>query len=152
MLQRREDERHVFTEKDRNSTFYANIIPAFDCGPGEIVKRELIFVLDRSGSMEGEPVEQAKISLKKALRTLRSGDIFNIITFNYRQDRLSERSLELNEANLMVADNFIDSVRASGGTEILAAMNCAFDTPSSKHYLRQIVFLTDGAVGDEYLY
>lgn len=50
----------------------------------------------------------------------------------------------------MVADNFIDSVRASGGTEILAAMNCAFDTPSSKHYLRQIVFLTDGAVGDEY--
>jgi len=138
-----------YREKDRNGTFMLNITPKFDPGPGEIVKRELLFVLDRSGSMEGEPLEQAKIALKKALRTLRTGDIFNIIMFNHTCDILSERSLESNEANLLISDNFINSTCADGGTEILSAMKCAFSIPSSKHYLRHIVFLTDGAVGDE---
>jgi hypothetical protein len=94
-------------------------------------------------------MDQAKDSLKKALKTLRTGDIFNIITFDDRLDVLSDRSLELNEINLMMADNFIESTHARGGTDILSAMNRALSLPSSKTHLRQIVFLTDGAVGNE---
>ncbi len=94
-------------------------------------------------------MDQAKDSLKKALETLRAGDIFNIITFDDRVEVMSERSLELNEINLMMADNFINSTYARGGTDILSAMNRALSLPSSKSHLRQIVFITDGAVGNE---
>ena len=94
-------------------------------------------------------MDQAKDSLKKALKTLRAGDIFNIITFDDRVEILSEKSLELNEITLMIADNFINSTYARGGTDILSAMKRALSVPSSKSHLRQIVFLTDGSVGNE---
>ena len=138
-----------YREKGKTGTFMLHITPKFDYGPKEMLKREIIFVLDRSGSMFGSPMIYARNSLKKALKTLRAGDTFNIITFDHEINLLSKISLELNEANLLLARNFIDNTHARGSTEILAALQVALQIPASKEHLRQIVFLTDGAVGNE---
>lgn len=138
-----------YREENKSGTFMFHLVPKVDYGPEEIVKREMIFVLDRSGSMCGPPMDQAREALKKCLRTLRGGDSFSIITFDDRIEYLSERSMEFNDKNLIKADNFIDRTDARGGTEILLALKYAFAIPESKDSLRQIVFLTDGAVWDE---
>jgi len=131
-------------------SFMFHITPKMDYGPDELVRRELIFVLDRSGSMSYGPMEQAKKALKACMRTLRSGDAFGIITFDTRIEYLSSESLEFNDENLQKGDRFIDATHARGGTDILSAMDRALKMAENKLYLRQIVFLTDGAVGNEH--
>ncbi|HPZ08752.1 MAG TPA: VIT domain-containing protein [Candidatus Eremiobacteraeota bacterium] len=143
-----------YRKEGKPGTFMLHLTPKFDYGPEEMVKREMIFVLDRSGSMSyGSgaygPMEQAKDALKSCLRTLRAGDTFAIITFDTTMEYLSKESLEFNEENLKKAENFIDATYARGGTDIYRAMECALTMPVNKLYLRQIVFLTDGAVGNE---
>jgi len=138
-----------YREEGKTGTFMFHLTPKIDYGPEEMLKREIIFILDRSGSMEGTPMEQAKKALKACLRTLRWGDSFAIINFDDQLDVLSERSLEFNDENLKKADEFVNATDARGCTEILLAMDCALRMPANKEYLRQIIFLTDGAVGNE---
>jgi len=138
-----------YREEGKAGTFMLHLTPKMDYGPEEMVKREMIFVLDRSGSMGGEPIKQAKSALKDCLRTLRGGDFFSVITFDDTLECFSEKSLEFNEENLEKADRFIDDIDARGGTEILSALKKAFQMPETKDCLRQIVFLTDGAVWGE---
>ena len=143
-----------YRKEGKPGTFMLHMTPKIDYGPEEMLKREMIFVLDRSGSMSyGSgtigPMEQAKASLKSCLRTLRTGDSFNIITFDTFIETLYASSLEFNEENLTKAEAFIDDTTARGGTDIYKAMECALQMPVNKIYLRQIVFLTDGAVGNE---
>jgi Ca-activated chloride channel family protein len=143
-----------YRKEGKPGTFMLHLTPKFDYGPEEMLKREMIFVLDRSGSMSyGSgvigPMEQAKAALKSCLRTLRSGDAFNIITFDTFIEQLSTSSMEFNEENLTKAEAFIDATTARGGTDIHKAMYSALTMAVNKIYLRQIVFLTDGAVGNE---
>jgi len=138
-----------FRKHDNPGVFIFHITPKADWRPEEMIKREIIFVIDRSGSMAGSPINQAKNSLKASLRTLREGDIFSIITFDDRIEYLSEKSLEFNKENLYLADNYINTISARGFTDILGAMGKALGMPVKEEYLRQIVFLTDGAVSNE---
>ncbi|MEQ8172402.1 MAG: VWA domain-containing protein, partial [Candidatus Eremiobacterota bacterium] len=139
----------LYREENKAGTFMFHITPKIDYGPEEMLKREIIFILDRSGSMEGTPMEQAKKALKACLRTLREGDMFAIINFDDQLEVLSDRSLAFNDENLRKADDFVNATDARGCTEILLAMDCALRMPANKEYLRQIIFLTDGAVGNE---
>ncbi len=143
-----------YRKEGKPGTFMLHMTPKIDYGPEEMLKREMIFVLDRSGSMSyGSgfigPMEQAKAALKSCLRTLRTGDAFNIVTFDTFIENLSAASMEFNDENLKKAESFIDATYARGGTDIYKAMECALKMPVNKIYLRQIVFLTDGAVGNE---
>ncbi len=143
-----------YRKEGKPGTFMLHMTPKIDYGPEEMLKREMIFVLDRSGSMgygSGfvAPMEHAKAALKSCLRTLRTGDSFNIVTFDTFIEQMSQASLEFNEENLKKAETFIDATHARGGTDIYRAMECALKMPVNKIYLRQIVFLTDGAVGNE---
>ena len=138
-----------YRKEFKPGTFMLHITPKMDYGPDEMVKRDVVFVLDRSGSMSGHPIEQARKALKACLRTLRSGDTFSVIVFDDRVEYMENRSIEFNDANLLKADTYIDSIGPRGGTDILAAMEAALKLPANKLYVRQIVFLTDGAVGNE---
>jgi len=143
---------HAFTfyrEEGKPGTFMFHITPKIHYGPEEMLKREVIFILDRSGSMSDGPMEHAKKALKDCLKTLREEDTFLIITFDNSVEAMSEKILPFNEENLRLADTFIDGIYARGGTEILSAMKHALNIPAGKGFLRQIVFLTDGAVWDE---
>ena len=121
--------------------------------PGESVvgsiPRELIFIIDTSGSMHGVSIEQAKQALRRALEGLKSGDRFNVIEFNSHHNALFPTSVAVDASRISVAKNFVRSLKANGGTNMQPALEFALSSAPSESYLRQIIFITDGAVGNE---
>jgi len=113
--------------------------------------REVIFVIDNSGSMGGTSITQAKASLVYALGRLRPNDRFNVIRFDHTMDMLFPAPVPADSAHISNATSFVDALRASGGTEMLPAMRAALtdNQDSDRNDLRQVVFLTDGAIGNE---
>ncbi len=113
------------------------------------IPRDVVFILDVSGSMAGTSIEQARSALMLALERLESSDRFNIIWFNHQAHRVFEDSQQASEDRISYARNFIHSLKADGGTEMLSALTQAFSTQADPEYLRQLVFLTDGNVSNE---
>lgn len=111
--------------------------------------RELIFVIDTSGSMGGSSISQARASLAFALDQLRSGDSFNVIEFNNSARALFHTAVPVNDHNLAKAQEFVRHLDAGGGTEMLSALQLALPMDVRSELLRQVVFITDGAVGNE---
>ena len=111
--------------------------------------REMIFIIDTSGSMHGVSIEQAKQALLRAIDGLRPADKFNVIEFNSRARRLFIESIVASTANINAARTFVRQLNANGGTEMYPALDLALRMPRSEAYLRQIIFITDGAVGNE---
>ena len=111
--------------------------------------REQIFVIDSSGSMGGQSILQAKAALNDALARLRSGDRFNVIDFDSTTHTLYPAPQAFTPQTHAEAVRFVDRLEADGGTEIGGAIAAALAQPAEPSYLRQIVFLTDGAVGAE---
>ncbi|HEX9450859.1 MAG TPA: marine proteobacterial sortase target protein [Burkholderiales bacterium] len=116
---------------------------------GKRLPREAIFVIDTSGSMHGASIEQAKRALNVALKQLGAGDRFNVIQFNSTTDSLFAYPHEATGKNLEAARQFVDRLRATGGTEMAPALRAALEPDTKEGYLRQVVFMTDGSVGNE---
>ena len=111
--------------------------------------RETLFIIDSSGSMGGAPMRQAKASLQLALQRLNPGDRFNITDFDSQHTLLFEQPATVNDTSREQALRFVDSLQASGGTHMLPALSATLGQPVSDGYLRQVIFITDGAVGNE---
>src|ERR1700761_6216915 len=114
--------------------------------------REVIFVIDNSGSMGGTSIMQAKASLTYALGRLQPNDRFNVIRFDHTMDVLFPGSVPADAAHISRATSFVSALQAAGGTEMVPAMRAALtdnDASSGSNYLRQVVFLTDGDIGNE---
>jgi len=113
--------------------------------------RELIFIIDSSGSMSGSSMAQAKEALIKALGRLKDTDRFNIIDFDDSFDPLFDSAMPAIKTNISFANGFIKKIKADGGTRMLDPISYALRSrdANSKNYLRQIVFLTDGQSGNE---
>lgn len=124
--------------------------PTLDGAP-KLLPRELIFVIDNSGSMAGTSITQAKESLLFALGRLRPGDTFNVVRFDDTMETLFDKAVDASSENLAIAKNFVSRIDAAGGTEMLPALKAALKdgSPNDTSRLRQVVFLTDGAVGNE---
>ncbi len=116
-----------------------------------IPPREMIFVVDTSGSMAGLSMAQARASLGFALDQLRPGDRFNIIRFSNDYEQLFPAAMPADKAHLDTAMRFVEKLDANGGTEMLSALQAAFvdDNAGDSSTVRQVVFLTDGAIGNE---
>jgi Ca-activated chloride channel homolog len=112
--------------------------------------RDVIFVIDTSGSMSGESMEQARAALLKGLSTLKPQDRFNVMQFNSTYDALFRQTVEATQENLDSARDYVSALYSTGGTEMYAVLQAALATPTYGEHLRQIVFITDGAVGNEY--
>ncbi len=111
--------------------------------------REIILVVDTSGSMHGVSMAQAKRAVQLALKGLQATDRFNLIEFNSYAAALFSSSVAATTANVNKALNFVQQLDANGGTEMRSALSMALrDKPLATH-LRQIVFITDGSVGNE---
>ena len=111
--------------------------------------REQIFVIDSSGSMAGESMLLAKAALKDALGRLRGGDLFNIVDFDSTTNTLYPAPRAFTPTTHAQALAFVDGLIADGGTEIAQAIAVALAQPATAGYLRQAIFMTDGAVGAE---
>jgi Ca-activated chloride channel family protein len=111
--------------------------------------REVVFIIDTSGSMEGTSIDQARAALRQGLRYLGPDDRFNLIEFNSNASVLFEESVPAYPSFLDEAADFIDGLSANGGTVMAPALNLAMGLPEQNALLRQIVFITDGSVGNE---
>ncbi|MEX0605794.1 MAG: marine proteobacterial sortase target protein [Marinobacter sp.] len=117
----------------------------------EQLPRELVFVVDTSGSMAGESIRQARASLLRGLDTLAVDDRFNVIQFNSQTTSLYGEARPASTANLSQARRYVRGLKADGGTEMAGALAVALaeQRPEQDHRIRQVVFITDGAVGNE---
>ncbi|MFT2089677.1 marine proteobacterial sortase target protein [Paraglaciecola sp. 2405UD69-4] len=114
--------------------------------------REVIFVLDTSGSMEGESIIQAKQALLLAIQQLSAKDTFNIIEFNSRSQNLWRTPQKANAVRKQQATDFVSDLAANGGTEMHSALDLAFAQSThskSSADMSQIIFITDGSVSNE---
>ncbi|WP_428635026.1 marine proteobacterial sortase target protein [Sedimenticola sp.] len=113
------------------------------------IPREAIYVIDTSGSMHGNSILQARAALKLALQRLTSADRFNVIQFNHQTHTLFPQAVAATPGNLQRARQYVDGLVADGGTEMLPALQQALSRQAEQGVLRQIIFLTDGSVGNE---
>jgi len=113
----------------------------------KILPKEVVFVVDTSGSMQGEKIEQTKKALKFCLSSLSESDRFNLITFSTDVNGLSSNNLlEANKANVAKALAAVDQIEASGGTNIDGALRAALgsDFTAGSAKAKMVVFMTDG--------
>jgi len=112
--------------------------------------REMIFVIDNSGSMAGASMEQAKTSLIHALMTLRPADRFNVIRFDDTMTQLFDAPVAATRDQVALAERFTNALEATGGTEMLPALRAALVDPTpADGRIRQLIFMTDGAISNE---
>ncbi|MFM7135279.1 MAG: VIT and vWA domain-containing protein, partial [Planctomycetota bacterium] len=119
---------HVSSSADpvaKGGYFALMLEPPARVAPAEVRPRELVFVLDTSGSMGGFPIEKSKELARKAIAAMRPNDTFNFITFAGATSVLWPEPRPASEENRRAADAFIDGLFGSGGTEMMTAINTA---------------------------
>ena len=139
-------------EVDGKHYVMASITPPVPDENSFIPPRELIFVIDNSGSMKGNSMVEAKASLQHALGTLRPQDHFNIIRFDDTMETLFDKSVAATPENIEQARNFTAKLEAEGGTEMVPALKAALvdhSVTDRQDVVRQIIFLTDGLITNE---
>ncbi len=134
-----------------SETFVAvTIQPEFEEGPTTAEPQEIVFVLDCSGSMDGDSLIQAKKALELCLRSLSEGDAFNICRFGSTYEFMSPEPLTYSAASLERAVKYVRRIGADlGGTEIHSPLEAVLRSPTVYPRPRQIVLLTDGQVSNE---
>ena len=111
--------------------------------------REVVFVLDTSGSMAGTSIRAAKSALKNALRRLDWQDHFNIVLFNSETTAYAPGARRASRGAIEEAVRWVNRISADGGTELLKGLQRAIETRDrGAQRLRQMVFITDGAIRD----
>src|SRR5581483_11054249 len=131
-----------------SSYFMMMALPQAEVLPSDTRPKEMVFVIDTSGSMEGPKIIQARNALRTCLHGLNPQDSFNIIRFSSDFQVFSQNSVEFTQENVDQADQFIDTLRAGGGTEIIPPLLHAFNQPYDGK-LRVVVFITDAEVGND---
>jgi Ca-activated chloride channel homolog len=141
----------LFRERVGNSDYLmAMLTPPVDDRRRRAPPRELIFVIDNSGSMSGDSMEQAKTSLLHALLTLTPADRFNVIRFDDTMTQLFEAPVAATPDQVALAQRFTNALEANGGTEMLPALRAALiDATPADGRIRQLIFMTDGSVSNE---
>lgn len=139
----------LFAEKLGNSQYMLLMLMVDEGTFAERIPREVIFILDVSGSMAGTSIIEAKAAISLALGSLEPDDRFNIITFNNSTASLYPRARPADQNHVQEAQRYVDRIRASGGTEMKPALKLALDGSHRHERMRQVIFLTDGAVGNE---
>jgi len=141
----------VFSEKINTDYFQMLMLapPIDGAHNGQPLARDINYIIDTSGSMHGISMHQAKQSLLMALDRLRLHDKFNIIQFNSITDQLFSHSQIASFENILIAKQYINRLKAEGGTEMAPALKLALNNPTDTYYVHQVIFLTDGSVGNE---
>ncbi len=129
--------------------FSAFLVPEIDPEDAEVTPREITFVIDSSGSMRGIPIETSKHLVTTALRRMRAYDRFNIIQFAGGTGSMADAPVEASPENVATGVAYLADLKGTGGTEMLAGVRAWLSQPRDPRYLRVVVFLTDGFVGNE---
>ncbi|MEA5505056.1 VIT domain-containing protein [Halotia wernerae UHCC 0503] len=141
----------VLTQADeRGGHFALYLIPALQYRPDQVVPKDVVFLIDTSGSQMGAPLMQCQELMRRFINGLNLDDTFSIIDFSNTTEQLSPVPLPNNPQNRTRAINYINKLNAGGGTEMLRGIRAVLNFPvTDPGRLRSIVLLTDGYIGNE---
>ncbi|HEY9808642.1 MAG TPA: VIT domain-containing protein [Halomicronema sp.] len=141
----------ILTQKDeKGGHFGVYLIPALKYNPQEIVPKDVVFLMDTSGSQAGAAIEQSKELMRRFISGLNAKDTFTIIDFASTSTKLSAEPLKNTPANRAKALAYVNRLSANGGSELMAGINEVLNFPPAPDgRLRSIVLLTDGLIGDD---
>ena len=141
----------IFTETVADASHVVvSVLPPHETdAPASTRPRDVVFILDKSGSMHGPAIAQAKQAIRLAIARLGEDARFNLIAFDNLAAPLFNGLRPANEKYVTRAFEALDALEADGGTEMRHALELAFNSPRDTKRLMQVVFLTDGAVSNE---
>ncbi|MFN0139157.1 MAG: VIT domain-containing protein [Pyrinomonadaceae bacterium] len=140
----------ILTHRESRGGFFTLMLqPPDKIATEDRTPKEIVFVLDTSGSMSGFPIEKAKEAMKLSLDGLYPEDTFNLITFAGDTHVLFDAPVPATAANLERAQAFLETREGGGGTEMMKAIKAALDPSDSKEHLRIVCFMTDAYVGND---
>ncbi|MEG4105045.1 VIT domain-containing protein [Microcoleus sp. S13_C5] len=141
----------ILTQADKRGGHFATyLIPALNYKTNEIVPKDVVFLMDTSGSQQGEPLAKSKELMRRFIQGLNPNDTFTIIDFANTTKALSTTPLANTAENRQSAINYIDKLQANGGTELLNGIQAVMNFPAAATgRLRSIVLITDGYIGNE---
>jgi Ca-activated chloride channel homolog len=140
----------VLAHRSERGGFFTLILqPPQRVSAEDVTPKELVFVIDTSGSMSGFPLEKAKETLDLALDTLYQHDTFNVIAFSGDTAILFSEPKPATPENVRKAKKFLTSLNGGGGTEMMKAITAALQPSDSQAHMRIACFMTDGHVGND---
>lgn len=141
----------VLTQADeRGGHFAIYFIPALAYQTDQIVAKDVVFLMDTSGSQYGDPLLKSQELMRRFINGLNPNDTFTIIDFSDTTQQLSSRPLPNTPQNRKKAITYINNLQANGGTYLLNGIRAVMNFPApAAGRLRSIVLLTDGYIGNE---
>jgi len=140
----------VLSERVDGEGYFTLIVQPPEADVNALVgTREMIFVVDVSGSMRGVPLAMSKELMERMLNKLRPVDTFNIMTFASGTTQLFAGARPASRKNLKRGMAFVEQMNAGGGTRMLDGVKAALDAPVDAGIQRVLVFMTDGYIGNE---
>ena len=140
----------ILTHRSDKGGFFTMILqPPDRVAVQDVTPKELVFVLDTSGSMQGFPIEKAKETMKLAMDSLYPSDTFNLITFAGNTDILFPHPVPATKENIRRAQLLLSGRGGSGGTEMMTAIKAALEPSDNQDHVRIVCFMTDGYVGND---
>ena len=141
----------ILTQSDKRGGHFATyLIPALNYKTNEIVPKDVVFLIDTSGSQQGEPLAKSQELMRRFIQGLNPNDTFTIIDFANTAKALSTTPLANTAENRQRAINYIDKLQANGGTELLNGIQAVMNFPAAaRGRLRSMVLITDGYIGNE---
>ncbi|MEH2292776.1 after-VIT domain-containing protein [Nostoc sp.] len=134
---------------DRGGHFTIYLIPALEYSTDQIVPKDVVFLVDTSGSQSGDPLWKCQELMRRFINGLNPHDTFTIIDFSDRVRQLSPTPLPNTPENRAKAIAYINNLQAAGSTEMLSGIRRAINFPTPAGRLRSVVLLTDGYIGNE---
>ncbi|BCM91648.1 hypothetical protein IAD21_03523 [Abditibacteriota bacterium] len=123
--------------------------PPMDAPPAQIAPKEMVFVIDQTGSQMGAPIEKAKETMRYCIGNLNPGDTFQLLGFNTDVYPCFPQPVQATAENIQKALDYLKPLAGGGGTDILKAADYALQIPDDPNRPRIVSFMTDGYVGNE---
>jgi Ca-activated chloride channel family protein len=136
-------------EEGGGGAFTLTLIPPAALEPDEVMPRDLIFVVDNSGSMSGTPIQTAKAVMREAIASMNPNDRFTVLRFSEKASALSRGLLTNTEANRKRGLDYVEAMQGMGGTHMEAGIEAALKLAQSKGRVPMVLLLTDGYIGHE---
>ncbi len=140
----------LLTHRDAGGGFFMLMVQPEELpDQDEIVPKEMIFIVDCSGSMSGAPINQARQAMKRCIAGLNPDDTFQIIRFSSSASKFSPHPLTVTDKNIEKGLDYVQSMWGSGGTVMIEGIKAALGYPSDPERMRIVLLMTDGYIGNE---
>ena len=136
-------------DEDGGGAFTLTLVPPTSMAAEEAVPRDLIFVVDNSGSMGGKPMNTAKAVMREAIESMGPADRFTVLRFSESASKLSPGLLDNTAGNRRRGLAYVDDMRGMGGTHMRAGIEAALALAQSSDRVPMVLLLTDGYIGNE---